>query len=194
MQDDDRVAKLIYAALASLDLYVEDATGDFSWAAPDAEVHAFVNDLERPVGTHLYGRRMYETMRYWQDPPGLASAPPYAQDYASIWRAAEKIVYSRTLDAVATPRTRLERDFAPDAIAELKAASQRDLSIGGAELAGRALEAGLVDEVHLFAVPVLVGGGKPAFPRGGGRLDLELLDARRFANGTAYSRYAVRGA
>lgn len=188
------MAKLIYAALASLDLYVEDATGDFSWAAPDAEVHAFVNDLERSVGTHLYGRRMYETMRYWENPPGLSSEPWCIQDYAAIWQAAEKIVYSRTLDAVATPRTRLERDFRPEAICELKAASERDMSIGGADLAGQALEAGLVDEIHVFAVPVLVGGGKPAFPHGGARLDLALLDATRFENGTAYSRYAVRGA
>ena len=185
---------LIYAALTSLDLYVEDAAGNFSWAAPDAEVHAFVNDLERPIGTHLYGRRMYETMKYWQDPPDLASQPPYVQDYAQIWQRADKIVYSRTLDAVATPQTRLEREFTPAAIRELKATGDRDLSIGGAELAGHALEAGLVDEIHLFATPVLVGAGKPALPQHGVRLDLELLDARRFANGTTYARYAVRGA
>jgi dihydrofolate reductase len=188
------MAKLIYAALASLDLYVEDTSGEFGWAAPDAEIHAFVNELERPIGTYLYGRRMYETMRYWHDPPGLGSAPPYIQDYASIWRDADKVVYSRTLDTVATPHTRIEREFAPEAVRELKATSDRDLSIGGAELAGLALEAGLLDEVQLFAAPVLVGGGKPALPQHGARVDLELLDARRFANGTTYSRYAVRGA
>jgi dihydrofolate reductase len=188
------MAKLIYATLASLDLYVEDATGDFSWAAPDAEVHAFVNDLERPIGTYLYGRHMYGTMQYWQDPPDLGSEPACVQDYAAIWQEAEKVVYSRTLDAVATPRTRIEHEFTPEAVGELKAASDRDLSIGGAELAGRALEAELVDEVHLFAVPVLVGAGKPAFPQRGARLDLELLEGRRFANGTTYARYAVRGA
>ena len=188
------MVKLIYSTLASLDLYVEDAAGDFSWAAPDAEVHAFVNDLERPVGTYLYGRRMYETMRYWHEPPGLSSQPAYIKDYAAIWGGAEKIVYSRTLDEVATPLTRLERELVPESVRELKAGSDRDLSIGGAELAGRALEAGLVDEIHLFAVPVLVGAGKAAFPHRGARLDLELLDARRFSNGTAYSRYAVRGA
>ncbi len=188
------MAKLIYSTLASLDLYVEDATGDFSWAAPDQEVHAFVNDLERPIGTYLYGRRMYETMRYWEDPPDLGSEPSCVQDYAAIWQEADKVVYSRTLDAATTPQARIEREFTPEAIGELKAASERDLSIGGAELAGRALEAGLVDEVQLFAVPVLVGAGKPAFPHGGARIELELLEGRRFANGTTYARYAVRGA
>lgn len=184
---------LVYSALTSLDSFVEDTQGNFSWAAPDEEVHAFVNDLERSVGTHLYGRRMYETMRYWQDPPDLASQPSYVKDYAGIWQRAEKIVYSKTLEAVATPRTRLEREFAPEGVRELKATSGHDLSVGGAELAGRALEAGLVDEVHLIASPVLVGGGKAAFPQHGVHLDLELLDERRFGNGTTFARYAVRG-
>jgi dihydrofolate reductase len=185
---------LVYSALTSLDLYVEDASGDFSWAAPDEEVHAFVNELERSVGTYLYGRRMYETMRYWQEPPDLAGQPPYVQDYAEIWQQAEKVVYSRTLDGATTPRTRIERDFSPEAVQTLKAASDSDISIGGAELAGYALETGLVEELHVFATPVLVGGGKPAFPQHGVRVDLELVDERRFGNGTTYGRYAVRGA
>lgn len=182
---------LVYSALTSLDAYVEDAEGDFSWAAPDAEVHEFLNDLERPIGTYLYGRRMYETMRFWQDTP---PHPSYARDYAEIWQRADKVVYSRTLDAASTPRTRIEREFAAEAVRDLKATSVHDLSVGGAELAGVAIEAGLVDEVHLFAVPVVVGGGKPAFRQGGTRLELELREGRRFGNGTTYSRYAVRGA
>jgi dihydrofolate reductase len=192
--DDLRVAMLIYSALTSLDSYVEDAKGDFSWAAPDAEVHQFVNDLERPIGTYLYGRRMYETMRFWHDPPDLPPHPSYARDYAEIWRRADKVVYSRTLEAATTPRTRIEREFTVEAVRRLKATSGHDLSVGGAELAGVALEAGLVDEVHLFAVPVVVGGGRPAFRQANTRLELELLDARRFGNGTTYGRYAVRGA
>jgi dihydrofolate reductase len=158
------MAQLIYSAHASLDSYVEDGSGNFSWAAPDEEVHAFVNGLERSVGTYLYGRKMYETMVYWQA-LDLAGKASYVRDHAELWRRAEKIVYSRTLDAATTPKTRIERGFAPEAIRELKASSQHDLSIGGAELAGRALEAGLVDELHIFAAPVLVGGGKPAFPQ-----------------------------
>ena len=169
-------AMLVYSALTSLDSFIEDVDGDFSWAAPGEEVHAFVNELERSIGTYLYGRRMYETMNYWQDPPDLTAQPSYVQDYAGIWQEAEKIVYSRTLEAVVTPRTRLEREFVPQAIRDLKATSAHDLSVGGAELAGRALEAGLVDEVHVIAAPVLVGGGKAAFPQHGVRVDLELLE------------------
>ncbi len=187
------MARLIYSAITSLDSYIEDANGDFSWARPDEEVHTFVNDLERSIGTYLYGRRMYETMRYWQDPPDLAEHPSYVRDYAEIWQRTDKVVYSRTLGAATTPRTRIEREFAPEAIRELKAASDHDLSVAGAELAGQALEAGLVDELHLIASPVLVGGGKPALPQRRARLDLELLDERRFGNGMTYVRYAVRG-
>jgi dihydrofolate reductase len=183
------MARLVYAALTSLDGFVEDETGRFDWAAPDAEVHAFVNDLERTVGTHLYGRRMYETMVYWET---VAGGPPHIQEYAEIWQAADKVVYSRTLEAVTSARTRIERDFDPEAVQRLKASSDRDLSIGGAELAAQAIAAGLVDELHLFLAPVLVGGGKPALPDGG-HVPLELLDERRFASGFVYLRYRTRG-
>jgi dihydrofolate reductase len=179
---------LIYSALASLDGYVEDERGNFDWAAPDEEVHSFVNDLERPVGTYLYGRRMYETMRYWEtaDP----TDPGAGGNFASIWQAAEKIVYSRTVDTPATARTRIESNFDPATIRALKQTSGHDISIGGAELAGQALAAGLVDECQLFLNPVLVGGGKRALPAAV-RVDLELLDERRFRGGVVYLRYRV---
>ena len=186
------MARLHYTVIASLDGYVEDAQGTFDWAAPDEEVHAFVNDLERPVGTHLYGRRLYETMVFWESPPGLASQPAVERDYAEIWQAADKIVYSRTLQKVASPRTRIEREFDAEAVRELKAAASRDVTIGGAELAGQAIEAGLVDQLHLFLVPVLVGGGKRALPVHDVALRLQLLDERRFGNGTVYLHYGVR--
>jgi dihydrofolate reductase len=182
------VARLIYAALASLDGYVEDDRGGFDWAAPDAEVHAFVNDLERPTGTYLYGRRMYETMVYWETDDDEA---PEARDYGEIWRAADKVVYSRTLEAVSSERTRLEREFDPGAVKRLKESSPSDISIGGAELAGQAIAEGLVDECHLFLGPVLVGGGKPALPAGV-HAELELLDERRFGSGVVYLRYRFR--
>jgi len=181
------MAKLIYSAITSLDGFVEDADGRFDWAAPDDEVHAFVNDLERQVGTYLYGRRMYETMVFWESPPGLAVRPPAVQEYAEIWQAADKIVYSKTLSKVASARTRIEPELDPEAVRRLKASAGHDLSIGGAELAARAIEAGLVDELQLFVVPVLVGAGKPALPKI--RRSLELLDERRFRNGTVYLRY-----
>jgi dihydrofolate reductase len=154
-------------------------------------VHAYVNDLERPVGTHLYGRRMYETMVFWESPPGLANAARVEQDYAEIWQAADKVVYSRTLQAVSSTRTRIERELNPDAIRELKASSAADLAIGGPELAGQAIDAGLVDEIHLFLVPVLVGRGKPSLPVQV-HVDLELVDERRFRNGTVYLGYRTR--
>jgi dihydrofolate reductase len=182
------MAELSYSVLASLDGYVEDRSGRFDWAAPDAEVHAFVNELERPVGTHLYGRRMYETMRYWEDPPGLAEAAPYIQDYAAIWQAADKVVYSRTLQSASSAKTRIEPEFDPEAVRRLKAEAAGAVSIGGPELAAQAIAAGLVDEYHLFLVPVLVGGGKRALPDGV-RADLELVDQRGFAGGTVYLRY-----
>ena len=185
------MGRLIYSALASLDGYTEDATGDFQWAAPDEEVHAFVNDLERPIGTYLYGRRMYETMVYWETEGDAESESPVSRDFAAIWRAADKIVYSRTLTSTSSARTRLEHDFDPGAVADLKESAEHDLGIGGPDLGGQALAAGLVDEIHLFLGPVLVGGGKPALPDGV-RLDLELLDERRFTHGTVYLRYAVR--
>jgi dihydrofolate reductase len=181
------VGRLIYPAMTSLDGYIEDADGKFDWAEPDEEVHTFVNDLERPLGTYLFGRRLYETMAVWET---LAASEhePYIGDFAEIWRAADKFVYSRTLPEVSTARTRLERDFDPQAVQRLKAAAARDLSVGGAELAARAFDAGLVDEVHLFLAPVVVGGGKPALPDDV-RVELELLDERRFGNGTVFLRY-----
>jgi dihydrofolate reductase len=184
------VAKLIYSAIASLDGYTEDEDGKFDWAAPDEQVHAFVNDLERPVGTYLFGRRMYETMVVWET---MADPDPVMRDYAEIWRAADKVVYSTTLDAVNSARTMLERSFDPEAVRALKAASERDLSVGGPALAAEAIRAGLVDEVQLFLTPIVVGGGKSALPDGV-RLSLELLDERRFGNGVVYLRYSTRGA
>ena len=181
------MGKLIYSVIASLDGYIEDAAGTFEWAAPDEEVHAFVNELERPVGTYLYGRRMYETMVFWESPPSLTEEPTVFQDFAEIWRSAEKIVYSRTLERASSARTRIERDFDPEAVRQLKASTERDLTVGGAELAAQAIGAGLVDEVQLLLVPVLVGDGKSAFPDA--LVELQLLDERRFRNGTVYLRY-----
>jgi dihydrofolate reductase len=179
-------------AIASLDGYIEDAEGKFDWAAPDEEVHAFVNDLERGVGTYLYGRRLYETMVSWESPPDLAAQPAFVQDFAEIWQSADKIVYSKTLETVASARTRIEREFDPEAVRGLKATAERDLTVGGAELAAEAIEAGLVDEHHLFLVPVVVGGGKRALPDTGVRVNLELLHERRFRNGTVYLHYRTR--
>ena len=181
------MGRLIYSAIASLDGYIEDDHGGFEWAAPDEEVHAFVNDLERPIGTYLYGRRMYETMVYWETEGEDA---PVTRDYASIWRSADKIVYSRTLQTVSSARTRIERHFDPAAVEELKATSPSDISIGGAELAGQAFAHGLVDECHLVLQPVLVGGGKRALPTGV-RADLELVDERRFSSGVVHLHYRV---
>jgi dihydrofolate reductase len=183
------MAKLIYSALGSLDGYFEDADGGFDWAAPDEEVHAYVNDLERPIGTYLYGRRMYETMVFWEDAPTDGEPAPF-RDYAEVWRAAEKVVFSRTLEAPSSARTRIERELDPDAIRRLKASSPSDLSIGGGDIAGQAIAAGLVDEMHLFVCPVVVGGGKRTLPAGV-RSELELLDERRFANGFVHLHYRV---
>ena len=178
------MASLSYLAIASLDGYVEDEQGKFEWAAPDEEVHAFVNDLERTVGIHLYGRRMYETMAWWE----TGEHTGVYGDYAEIWRAADKVVFSRTLQTVSSERTRIEHDFDAAAIRRLKDGSRSDISIGGAELAGQAIAAGLVDECHLLLQPVLVGGGKRALPAGA-NAQLELLDERRFRSGVAYLRY-----
>jgi dihydrofolate reductase len=183
------MAKLIFSAIASLDGYIEDADGRFDWAAPDEEVHAFVNGLERPIGTYLYGRRMYETMAFWENLPDLDAQAPFMRDYAQIWQPAHKIVYSRTLDAPSTARTRIERDFDPEAIRQLKERAERDLSVGGPELAHQAIRAGLVDEFHVFLVPVVVGGGKRAFAGGDVLVKLELLGERRFRNGTVFLHY-----
>jgi len=185
------MAKLIYSALASLDGYVADEDGNFDWAQPSEEVHLFVNDLERPIGTHLYGRRMYEVMAYWETGDALADQPPVIRDYAKIWRAADKIVYSKTLAEVSSARTRIEHDFDIDAVRQLKATADRDIGVGGAELAGQAIRAGLVDELHLFLAAVLVGGGKRSLPDDV-RLELELLDERRFANGVVHLHYRTR--
>ena len=185
------MAKLIYSAIASADGYVEDKDGEIDWGAPDDEVHAFVNDLERPIGTYLYGRRMYETMVYWETVGTGGDQDAVARDFAEIWRAAEKIVYSRTLRTPSSGRTRIERDFDPAAIRRLKESSARDTSVGGAELAGEAIGAGLVDECHLFLVPILVGGGKRALPDGV-RAQLELLAERRFRSGVVHLHYGLR--
>jgi dihydrofolate reductase len=184
------MGKLISAAIASLDGYVEDDEGRFDWSTPDDEVHAFVNDLERPIGTYLYGRRMYETMVFWETVTAEADEPAVFGDYADIWRAADKIVYSRTLREVPSARTRIERDFDQDAIQQLKRSSGADISIGGAELAGQAFGAGLVDECHLFLCPIVVGGGKRALPDNI-RVQLELLDERRFRNGVVHLHYRL---
>lgn len=175
-------------AIASLDGYVADEEGKFDWAVPDAEVHAFVNDLERPIGTHLYGRRLYEVMIGWETMHTLPDQTPEVLDFAAIWQAADKVVYSRTLEAASTARTRIERDFDRDAVGRMKASAERDISIGGATLAAEAIRAGLVDEYHVLLNPIVVGGGLPALPAGV-RWPLALLDERRFANGVAYLRY-----
>jgi dihydrofolate reductase len=179
------MAKLIYLALGSLDGYFEDEQGRFDWASPDEEIHAFVNDLVRPVGTFLYGRRMYETMSYWETDD---DRPPVFQDFAQIWRAAEKVVYSRTLETVSSEKTRIERELDAAAVNRLKESSRSDIAIGGGELAGQAIVEGLVDEYQLFLGPVLVGGGKRVLPAGV-HAELELLDERRFRNGVVYLNY-----
>jgi dihydrofolate reductase len=187
------VARLVYSALTSLDGYVVDADGSFDWAAPDDEVHAFVNDLERPVGTYLYGRRMYDVMSVWQDmaPDDEPGDSQVTRDFAGIWRAADKVVFSRTLDEVRTPRTRLERELDPERVRDLVVTADRDVSVGGPTLAAEALRAGLVEELHQFLNPVVVGGGTPWLP-GGLRLDLELLDERRFRSGVVHLHHRVR--
>jgi len=182
------MARLIYSAITSLDGYVADEDGKFDWARPDEEVHTFFNDLERPIGTYLYGRRMYDVMVYWETAHEVADQPRYTREYADIWRATDKIVFSRTLEAASSERTRIEREFDPEAIRELKAAADRDIGVGGPELAGQALAAGLVDELHLVVAPVIVGGGNRALPDGV-FLKLELQDERRFASGMVYLRY-----
>ena len=185
------MAKLIYSAITSLDGYVADEEGNFDWAAPDEEVHSFVNDLERPIGTYLYGRRMYEVMRAWETMDTGPEQPPVVEDFAKIWQAADKIVYSKTLETATSARTRIEREFDPEAVRQLKAQAARDITVGGPELAAQALEAGLVDELHLFLSPIVVGGGKQSLPNGV-NVELELLDERRFGNGVVHLRYRTR--
>jgi dihydrofolate reductase len=183
------VARLIYSAIASLDGYTADETGSFQWAAPGPEVHTFVNGLEREAGTHLYGRRMYETMAVWET-MDVSGEPDPVREYADIWRAADKVVYSRTLAEPSTPRTRIEREFDPEAVRRMKETADRDIGVGGPELAAHALRAGVVDELQLFLVPVVVGGGTRALPDGL-RVDLELTHERRFGSGVVFVRYDV---
>jgi len=184
------MARLIYVANVSLDGYIEDENGSFGWTAPDDELLAFITDLLRPVGTHLYGRRLYETMAVWETDPTLSTASQLMADFGNVWQGADKVVYSTTLDTVSTARTRLERNFDPDSVRDMKATATTDLTVGGAQLAAHALKATLVDECHLIIHPVLIGGGKPALPRGT-RIHLELLDDRRLSNGVMYIRYRV---
>jgi dihydrofolate reductase len=184
------VAKLIYSMLASLDGYVADEDGKWDWARPDEEVHSFLNDLSRPVGTYLLGRRMYDVLVAWET-IDTSDEPPCIEDFAEIWRATEKLVYSTTLERPSSERTRIEREFDPDAVRELKAAAERDLSVGGPNLAAQAFAAGLVDECHLFLAPAVVGGGNPALPADQ-RVELELLDERRFGSGMVFLRYRTK--
>lgn len=184
------MAKLIYVAIASLDGYIEDQHGTFRWAVPDEEVHAFINDRERSVGTYLYGRRMYETMRGWETEHTLADQSPLMRDFAQVWQAADKVVYSKTLETAATRRTRIERDFNANAVRQLRASADRDITVGGPNLAQHAFNAGLVDECRLYLVPVLVGGGKHCLPSTG-RLHLKLLNVYQFTNGTVHLHYQV---
>ncbi|TMG13815.1 MAG: deaminase [Chloroflexi bacterium] len=185
------MATLIYSAITSVDGYVSDSRGNFDWAAPDEEVHRFVNAQERPIGTYLYGRRMYETMVFWETAMDAPDQPAFVREYAEIWQAADKVVYSSTLQAVASARTRIERSFDPQAIRKLKATSARDISIGGPHLAAEAIRSGLVDEYRQLMVPVIVGGGNRWLPDGV-RVDLELVDERRFDGGVVASRYRRR--
>jgi dihydrofolate reductase len=185
------MGKLIYSTITSLDGYVADKDGNFDWAAPDEEVHTFFNDLERKVGTYLYGRRMYEVMRYWETAHALTDQPSFMQDFAKIWRAADKIVYSKTLETASSARTRIERDFYPDTVRRMKAQAERDISVGGPGLATQAFKTGLVDECQLFVTPIVVGGGKRSLPNDV-RLELELLDERRFEGGVVHLHYSTR--
>jgi dihydrofolate reductase len=185
------MAKLIYSAITSLDGYIEDEDGKFDWAEPDEEVLIFLNDLERSAGTYLYGRRMYETMLGWETDPRFAAQSTVMRDFAEIWQAADKVVYSTTLQAVSTARTRIERDFDPGAVRQMKSAARHDLLVGGANLAAHVFKKGLVDECHLFLAPVVVGGGKHALPEHV-HLKLELVDQRRFGNGMVHLRYRTR--
>jgi len=185
------MAHLIYSAISSLDGYTEDMDGKFDWAAPDEEVHRFINNLERAAGTHLYGRRMYETMSVWETDPNLAAESSLRRDFAEVWQAADKIVYSRTLETISTRKTQLERKFDPETIRQLKAAGEHDILIGGPELAAHAFRSGLIDECHLFLTPIIVGGGKQALPDNV-RFELELLEERRFGSGVVFLRYRVK--
>lgn len=182
------MAKLIYSAITSLDGFIEDEEGNFEWGAPDEEVHSFVNDMVRPVGAYLYGRRMYDTMVYWETAQTVPDQPPCVRDFTALWQAADKIVFSKSLQTVSSDKTRIEREFDPRAILEMKAASERDITVGGPDLAAQAFKAGLVDECHLYLTPVVVGGGKPSLPRNI-RLELDLLSERCFRSGVVFLHY-----
>jgi dihydrofolate reductase len=184
------LAKLIFTAITSLDGYVEDRRGNFDWAAPDEEVHSFVNDLERPVGTYLYGRRMYETMVYWETAHALADQRPCSREFTRIWQAADKIVYSESLNTVTSAKTRIERRFDPTVIQEMKSINERDITVSGPNLAAQAFKAGLVDEVQLFVTPVVLGGGKPSLSNDV-RFECELLSGRRFRSGVVFLHYRI---
>jgi dihydrofolate reductase len=185
------MAHLIYTTNSSLDGYTEDMDGRFDWTAPDEEYFRFISNLVRPAGTYLYGRRMYETMMVWETDPNLVAESPLRRDFAEIWQAANKIVYSRTLETVSTLKTQLERSFDPEAIRQVKGSVEKDILIGGAELATRAFRSGLIDECHLFLIPIIVGGGKPSLP-GNVRMELDLLEERRFGSGVVFLRYRTR--
>jgi dihydrofolate reductase len=185
------MAHLIYTANLSLDGYTEDRDGKFDWIAPDEEYFRFISNLVREAGTYLYGRRMYESMMVWETDPNLAAESPLRRDFAEMWQAANKIVYSKTLDTVSTRKTKLERSLDPEAIRQLKEAVEQDILIGGAELAAHAFRSGLIDECHLFLLPIIVGGGKQSLPDNV-RLELELLDERRFGSGVVFLRYRTR--
>ena len=185
------MGELIYSAITSLDGYVADEHGNFDWAAPDDEVHSFVNDLERPIGTYLYGRRMYETMVSWETAHTVADQPTVGRDFAEIWQAAEKVVYSTTLEQPSSAFTRIERTFDPEAVRQMKAAATRDMTVGGPDLAAQAIAAGLVDEYQLFVTPIVVGGGHPSLPDNV-LVNLALVNVRRFDNGTVYLNYRVK--
>lgn len=184
------MARLIYTGITSLDGYIADENGKFDWSAPDEDVHAFVNDLERPIGTYLYGRSLYEVMVYWETAHTEPDQPPFVLDYATVWQAADKVVYSTTLESVTSARTRIERTFDPQTVRAMKDAADRDLSVGGPVLAAHAFRAGLVDEVHVFVSPVVVGGGKQFLPDKV-RLNLELVEERRFRNGVVFLQYRI---
>jgi dihydrofolate reductase len=187
---EDGMGHLIYIANTSLDGYTEDVTGNFDWTTPEAEGFTFVTNIVRALGTHIYGRRMYQTMMVWETDPTLAAESPLRRDFAEIWQAADKIVYSKTLETVSTRRTHIERNFNPEAIRELKKTVEQDILIGGPELAAQAFQSGLIDECHLFIAPIILGGGKPSLPHAV-RLELELLEERRFGNGVVYLRYRI---
>ncbi len=182
------MAKLIFSAITSLDGYIEDEDGNFDWGAPDEEVFSFINDLERPVGTYLYGRRTYETMVYWETAQTVAGEPPCVRDFTELWQAADKIVYSKSLETVSSAKTRIERKFDPRVIQEMKSSQEQDITVGGPNLAAEAFKAGLVDECQLFLTPIVVGGGKSSLPNNV-RLDLELLSERRFRSGVVFLHY-----